>query len=256
MERRFPMIFGGYSVEVPEAHLVVNEKLPAPRFNWVQDVRCSPMRVTAFLERTLDHYYARALRPTFQIRSGQADRAVVHALGLAQYAGLGPSHRSHLLVWDPHEGEARLPPTSRDRTPTRLQDDEFGTLADLLVLPRQRQEVVRCLEVAETHPNPGERTVAYVARTPEGPRSVAIYARQGHHAGLFGVGTLPEARAQGWATDLVAGVLRAEAVRDGVPVVLSAEGARPPSPLLKMGFEFLESFDVYALTPEGDRKGF
>lgn len=259
IDRRFSFLFGGYGVELPEAHLVVNERLPAPRFNWVQDLRCSPGRATAFLERTLDHYYQRALRPTFEVRSEEVDPGIEKALGLAHYERQGPSRRRQLLRWEPGEGAARLGPSAGGdaaQVPAPLTDEELPAFAELLVLPRQQPEVVRCLQVAQTHPNPGERVAVYAVRGPSGLRSVALYLRQGGHAGLFAVGTRPEDRSRGLATELVAGVLRAEALPQAVPVVLSFEGPKPPAPLLRLGFEPLVSFDVFALAPEVDRRGF
>jgi ribosomal protein S18 acetylase RimI-like enzyme len=256
-DRRFSYLFGGYGVELPEAHLVVNERLPAPRFNWVQDLRCAPGRVTAFLERTLDHYYQRALRPTFELRSGEIDAGIEKALGLADYVRLAPERRRQLLRWDPARAGALVrarPPGAN--APAPLSDEELPAFAELLVLSRQQPEVVRCIQVAQAHPNPGEKVAAYAIRGTSGLRSVALFARHGREAGLFAVGTRPEDRSQGLATELVAAVLRAEALPEGIPVVLSLEGPEPPAPLVGLGFEPLQSFDVFAIGPAGERKGF
>lgn len=258
-ERQFSQLFGGYSVEVPEGHLVVNEKVPVPRFNFVQNVRCSPGRVAAFMERTLEHYYQRALRPTFELPTDTSQPAVEKALRLAGYEPRGEEHRRHLLVLDPPSGAALPPPRGSSGLEVEVVgEEELDTVVDLLVeaQARFREEVRRYLEVAMSHPNPRERVVPYLARTSGGPVSSGILLAHRASCGLFGVGTQTSARERGFATTLVAEILRREQGGLPGPLCISAEGRNPPRPLLALGFELWASFDVYALSADSRRQGF
>ena len=66
-ERQFVLTLGGFALEIPGATLVTHEKIPVPRFNFVQEMGVGRERQTAFFERALDHYFQRALRPTFRV---------------------------------------------------------------------------------------------------------------------------------------------------------------------------------------------
>lgn len=244
-------------MELSEAHLVVNEKVPVPRFNFVQDARCGAGRVAAFVERTLEHYYQRALRPTFELPKDVHQPALEHALELSGYLPKGREHRRHLLLWN---GQGP-PPAVSNRDEVRvetLSDDELPTLVDLLVESnaRYREEVRRYLEVGMGHPNPGERVVPYVARTGSGAVSFGVLLSHATGSGLYAVGTPTSERARGYASRLVAEVLRREAPRSPFPFCISAQGTTPPRPLLEMGFEVGQSFEVFEMSAETARKGF
>ncbi len=66
-ERQFVLTLGGFALEVAGATLVTHERIPAPRFNFVQVEGVGAERQAAFFERALDHYFQRALRPTFRL---------------------------------------------------------------------------------------------------------------------------------------------------------------------------------------------
>lgn len=252
-ERAFCELFGGYAVELPGAVLVVNEKVPVPRFNWVQNVRCADGRVAALLEQALQHYYQRALRPTFELPVDLPQAHLARGLLGQGYHDRGASRRRHLLVWE-GAPRPRSASSSGGLQVEPLEEEHFGQLVDLLAEERFKEELHRYLVTATTSPNPGERTVPYWARDPEGPVSFGLYHRQGPVSALFGVGTVPARRGAGAATALVAGVLEREKV-DG-PLLVASEGAHPPAPLLKLGFELWGSYEVYALTDEAARQGF
>ncbi len=260
-ERHFCELFAGHAVELTEAHLVVNEKVPVPRFNYVQDARCGPGRTAAFLERTLEHYYQRALRPAFELPLRPSQPPLVEALRLMGYLSRGEDHHRHLLVWSGARpvpsGAARSDPDGELQV-DRVPEDELGTFVDLLVesQARYREEVRRYLEVAIAHPHPGERVVPYVARAREGPVSFGLFHAHGAASGLFAVGTATTAREKGYATALVREVLAKEGRGAPLPLCLSAEGRVPPRPLLELGFEVWASFERFELSEEARKKGF
>ncbi|HTT45035.1 MAG TPA: hypothetical protein VMH38_03340, partial [Thermoplasmata archaeon] len=66
-ERQFVLTLGGFALELAGATLVTHEKLPVPRFNFVQELGVGRERQTTFFEHALDHYFQRALRPTFRV---------------------------------------------------------------------------------------------------------------------------------------------------------------------------------------------
>lgn len=254
-ERRLSQIFGGYTVELPGAHLVVNEKVPVPRFNWVQDVRCGPGRVTALLERVFDHYYQRALRPIVELPSDLPQPWLVKALGMAGYLPKGPEHRRHLMVWDgfPRPEEAPRTPSLRIEP---VPAEEIDLFVDFLIEPKHRTEVYRSLETVMVHPNAGEIALPYVARVAEDPVAFGLFHRYGAASALFAVGTVAKERRKGFATSLVAEIVRREGPRSPSPLLISMEGERPPRPLVTMGFVPWASFDRYELSDEAGKKGF
>ncbi|MCI4365333.1 MAG: hypothetical protein L3K10_04640, partial [Thermoplasmata archaeon] len=66
-ERQFVKTLGGFVLGIAGAELVTHERIPLPRFNFVVVGDVSLERGTAFFERVLDHYFQRALRPTFRV---------------------------------------------------------------------------------------------------------------------------------------------------------------------------------------------
>ena len=261
-ERHFSELLGGYSVELAEAHLVVNEKVPVPRFNFVQDVRCGGGRVAAFVERTLEHYYQRALRPTFEVPLDAPREGVRRALGLAGYDSRGETHLRHLLVWDRTQTPARVlaagPNGDHELTVEPLEEDELDVFVDLVAESqmRFREEVRRYVEVGMSHPNPGERVVPYVARKRGEPVSFGLFLAHPGASGLFAVGTATSAREQGCASALVAEVLRREGARAADPLCISAEGQAPPRPLLELGFRPWATFEIFELSGSAAKKGY
>ncbi|MCI4367196.1 MAG: hypothetical protein L3K08_05550, partial [Thermoplasmata archaeon] len=63
-ERGFVRLLGGYTVGLAGGTLLVNERIPVPRFNIVQSVRVARTRQAQFFESALDHYFQRGVRPS------------------------------------------------------------------------------------------------------------------------------------------------------------------------------------------------
>lgn len=249
--RSLALVMGGYALEVPGAIMVVNEKVPVPRFNWVQDVRQSPGRVLAFVERALEHYYQRALRPTFDLRVGPTQDLLVRSLGLAGYRSLGPTGRRHLLLRD-----AAPPPASSSTsrlTVRAAEDAEIVRVADFLAEGRFQEEVLRCLEVVVAHPNPGERFVPYLGWEGKTPVAVGLLHCTEGTAGLHALASLPQVRGRGHATELLRAILRD--LPSPMRVWMTVEGETVARPVRDLGFRTLSTFDVFALDEARSAKG-
>ncbi len=242
-DRAFALLFGGYAVELPEATLVVNERVPVPRFNYAQDVRVSRGRTSAFLERTLEHYYQRALRPSFELPCGLAQPELVRALEDQGFEKRGGAPRE-IFAWRPQP----LPELDGRYQVRPAREEERTDFATFYAEERFREELVRYLDVAESHPNQGDRTVAYLALAGGEWVAAGLFHRSAYGSTLHGVATKPESRGRGAASALVAGVLREEGPGATLPFALSVPGGRP-SPLLKLGFVPALSYDVYSLAP-------
>jgi ribosomal protein S18 acetylase RimI-like enzyme len=251
-EREFVQVFGGYAVEIPGGTLVVNEKVAVPRFNYVQDVRVAPHRLLAFVERALEHYYQRALRPTFELPRDLDQPHLDRALGKAGYAPSGDDHQVHLLAWDP--GTSLI---SRDEgiRVERVPEEERPTFAGFWTVDRYQEEVVRSLDVTEAHPNPTERLVPYLAMRGGEALGVATYYAYRGVRGIHAVAVRPEGRGQGVATALVREVLRCEAGSDPGPLGLRVEGREVPGALRDLGFRPVATFDTYVLDLVVARQG-
>lgn len=249
--RSLALVMGGYAVEVPGATMVVNEKVPVPRFNWVQDVQQSPGRVLAFVERALEHYYQRALRPTFDLRAGVSQDLLVRCLGEAHYRSRGPTGRRHLLL----RGAAEPPP---GRPPSTLEarvaeEEDLDSVVDFLAEGRFREEVWRSLEVVIAHPNPGERFVPYLGWDEGKPVAVGLLHHTAGAAGLHALASLPEARGRGHATSLLNAILRD--LSPPARLWMTLEGESVARPVREMGFETVASFEVFELDETHARKG-
>jgi GNAT superfamily N-acetyltransferase len=243
--RAFPQLFGGYAVEWPGGTLVVNERVPTSRFNFVQDVRLAPGRVLAFVEKALEHYYQRALRPTFELPDDLSQPGTVRALLQAGYVPQGPERSRKLLL---REGGGSPPADPRYRVRPAGEED-LGTFLGFLTEPRHQMELYRYLEEDIFHPQPGERTIPYLAWRGEDPVAVALFHEEGPVRGIHGVATGPRYRGQGAASGLVAGILRAEEHPPSRRWVLAYDGPGTPRALGALGFGPALSFETYALPP-------
>ena len=68
LHRSFVVALGGFVLEFAGGALVTHERIAVPAFNYVDLDRLAPDRQTAFFERALDHYFQRAIRPSFRAR--------------------------------------------------------------------------------------------------------------------------------------------------------------------------------------------
>ncbi len=241
--RALPLLFGGYAVEWPGGTLVVNERVPASRFNFVQDVRLGPGRILAFVEKALEHYYQRALRPTFELPPELPQPGTISALAKAGYLSQGPDRCRTVLLRE--EGELPAPDLRYQVRP--VSEEELRTFLGFLAEPRHQMELNRYLEEDVSHPQPGERTVPYLAWRGEDPVAVALFHEAGPVRGIHAVATEPRHRGSGAASAMVAEILRAEARPPGYPWALFREGPGVPEPLRDLGFRVVLSFETYGL---------
>ena len=251
LSRDFVAAFGGYSVEIPGAYLVVNEKVPVPRFNYVQDVVQAPGRVLAFIEKALEHYYQRALRPTIEVPRDVSQPALHRAIRAGGFTSRGASHDRRLLVWEGFPADSPTPPgASPPYQVLPVAEDDLESFVDLWTPRRYRDEILRYFDVVLTHPNPWERLVPYEIREEERILGLAVFYENRGVRGLPVVATVPDARSRGLATMLVSEILRREAREASYPVSLWLEGPRAPAPLVRLGFRERAVYEVYALPEE------
>jgi len=239
-ERQFVLTLGGFALEMAGATLVTHEKLPVPRFNFVQELGVGRERQTPFFERALDHYFQRALRPTFRVPLPAPDHVDA---GLRRF-GFRP--RAAPLVLLLATGEAPPPPsgpvTVRAALPT-----EVDLVTSFWVAERERPEFRTALEVAWVHPNPHERLLPIFASLNDRVVASALLYRYRSSVGIHAVATTPSARGQGAASDLVAFALREAPLGPGARYSIFADSARLVARLEKLGFRTARSFQEYEL---------
>src|SRR5580658_8952462 len=199
-ERGFVRLLGGYTVGLAGGILLVNERIPVPRFNVVQTVHVARARQAQFFEAALDHYFQRALRPDFRVPTPVPPH-VDNAL-----RQLGFRHREPPEAWliaGPDRPAPIAVPGVR-----RVRTEELPELVRLWAGAREGIELQRHLEVGMNHPNPGEEESPMVATGPEGVlTSAAVAYRRDDCLDIEAVTTLREHRGRGSATNLVRGIL-------------------------------------------------
>lgn len=241
-ERRFVVTLGGIALEIAGATLVTHEKLPAPRFNFVQELGVGPERQTAFFERALDHYFQRALRPTFRVPRPVPDHLDA---GLRRF-GFRP--RSNPLVLLLSTGSA--PRRTGGPVEVRVASPrELDLVAGFWAAERERAEFRAALDIVLHHPNPHERLVPLLADIEGRPGACALVYRYRSSAGIYGVATQPESRGRGGASDLVAYARVAEPVGSGVRLSIWADSERLERRLESLGFRRGRAFVEYELPP-------
>lgn len=247
-ERGFLRSFGGYSVGWSGGTLLVNERIPVPRFNFVQVVRVAPERLTAFLEVALDHYFQRALRPSFRI-ARPAPPAIEAALRTVAFRPTA-EEETWLVAGPerPHRPSLGPPP---ELVPESRQDE----LVDLWIGEKGREEFRRHLEVGRHHPNPGEQLEARSTKSPDGAlRCVGLAYRRGSTLLLEGIATPEELRGQGAATEWVHGVLGTPIARESEYVALRTTVPRLAGRLAPLGFAPALVSRIYELPPDAQLK--
>ena len=239
-ERQFVLTLGGFALEVPGATLVTHEKIPVPRFNFVQEMGVGPERQTAFFERALDHYFQRALRPTFRVPLPVPAHVDT---GLRR---LGFRPRSIPLVLLLSSGER---PTSygADVEVRVAEHRDIDLVASFWTSEPERPEFRTALDVAWSHPNPHERLVPLLASLGGEPVASALVYRYRTSAGIHAVATRPSSRGRGAASHLVAFALESAPVGEGVRYSIFADSARLESRLERLGFRRARAFQEYEL---------
>ncbi|MGA8541986.1 MAG: GNAT family N-acetyltransferase [Thermoplasmata archaeon] len=240
-ERQFVLTLGGFALEIAGAYLVTHEKLPVPRFNFVQELGVGRERQSAFFERALDHYFQRALRPTFRVPLPAAP----HVDSGLRHFGFRPRPAPLVLLLDhpddlPHPAEK--PSGVRPAVP-----GEIDLVASFWTSERERPEFRAALDVAWNHPNPHERLVPLLAFRSGEAVSAALVYRYRTSVGIHAVATRPSARGQGGASDVVRYALAAEVAGPGVRYSIFADSARLEGRLRSLGFSPTRSFREYEL---------
>ncbi|HEV2316341.1 MAG TPA: GNAT family N-acetyltransferase [Thermoplasmata archaeon] len=244
-ERELVHTLGGFSLQFAGGTLVTNERIPIPRFNFVSQVAVARERTAAFFERALDHYFQRALRPAFHL-DGHTPPHLLETL--ARFGFRARTQPRSLLVWTgprPELGDTEL--ETRPADPDEL-DRALAFWSDL----REQAELRRALEVAWTHPNPGERVLPILALADGQPVSAALLHRYGNVWGIYGVATEVEARGRGAASALVLW-----AVTSGIPSteerkIIWSDHRRITARLVRLGFRTVVEHKVFELDPSAE----
>ncbi len=245
-EREFIHGLGGYSFGIAGGTLVVNERVPVPRFNFVTDVAVSRHRMTGFFETVLDHYFQRALRPEFLLPEPPPGH-LVEVLGRLGF--LPRTENRSVLLCDRTVPAAPVPPTHSVR---RAAPEEIGTIVDFLVSARERAELARGLEVLWAHPNPEEEMIPVLAWDADRPVAAALLHRFRGIWGVHSVATQPESRGRGAASRLIYGSLHEILPEGPEPVAAWADHPRVRGRLERLGFHEVGRFRVFVLDPQAE----
>jgi GNAT superfamily N-acetyltransferase len=240
VERQFILALGGFALEFPGATLVTHERIPVPRFNFAQEVVVARERIAALFERSLDHYFQRALRPSFRVPlpvPGFLARA------LEQLGFRSSSAPLTLLL------STRAPDVTSDGGVTIRPaiPDELDAVVSFWSALHERDELRRAIDVAWHHPNPEETLVPWMAFQEEEPVSASLVYRFRSASGIFAVATRAAVRGQGAATALVAEILRDRPPSEDAPVSIWSESARLERRLERLGFAAARRYAVFTL---------
>lgn len=242
-ERHFVKTLGGFVLGIAGAELVTHERIPIPRFNFVQVTGVDRGRQSAFFERALDHYFQRALRPTFRVPIPEAEHV---ATGLVRF-GFRP--RPHPIVLLVGATERVAPPVTELRV-RPAANAELDEVVSLLVGDPGRAEFRAAVEVAWHFPNPGEQLTPVVATRGDRVVSAALRYERAGTAGLHFITTGAGDRGQGAASALVGGSFAPGSIAPNAIPFLFADSARLEGRLRSLGFAPVLSFREYALPPE------
>jgi len=247
-ERQFVLTLGGFALEIAGAALVTHEKLPVPRFNFVQELGVGRERQAAFFEHALDHYFQRALRPTFRVPRPVPDHVDA---GLRRF-GFVPKASPLVLLLAGGAVTRPTDPAIEVRTATRR---DLDLIASFWTSERERPEFRTALDVAWMHPNPHETLVPLLAMLEGDVVSAALAYRYRSAVGIHAVATRPSARGRGAASDLVQFAVAKEVTGPGAGYSIFSDSARLQRRLESLGFRPARSFTVYEL-PRSAELGF
>ena len=239
-ERQLVHTLGGFTLELAGAALVTHEKLPVPRFNFVQELGVGRERQTAFFEHALDHYFQRALRPTFRV-----PRPVPSHVdsGLRRF-GFLPKDDALVLMLSTGGAPHLAPPNVDVR---EAKHDELDLVASFWTGERERPEFRTALDIAWTHPNPNERLVPLLASLEGGVVSAALAYRYRRSVGLHAVATRTPARGRGAASALVTYAVAKEVAGPAEVYAILADSERLERRLESLGFRAARAFTEYEL---------
>jgi len=239
-ERQFVLTLGGFALEVAGATLVTHEKLPVPRFNFVQELGVGRERQTAFFEHALDHYFQRALRPTFRVPEPVPDHLDT---GLRRF-GFRPKEAPLVLMLS---GESEHPaiPADVEVRPARRQ--ELDLVASFWTGERERPEFRTALDITWAHPNPNERLIPLIATLGSEAVAAALVYRYCNVAGIHAVATRVPARGRGAASAIVAFARHHDPAGPVASYSIFADSPRLERRLESLGFRPARSFTEYEL---------
>lgn len=244
-EQYFIRSLGGFVLGIAGAELVTNERLPLPRFNFVQVRQVSQDRRTAFFERALDHYFQRALRPTFRV----SEPVPAHVNSSLQSLGFR-ERPDRLSLRVPATPAPRPSASGFEVRPAR--ETEFDEFLSLWTGERDRPELRTAVDVVWHHPNPDERLTPVVATHDGHVVSAGLLYEHLGVAGLHFIATRPGERGQGAASALVTGVFGAGGPGALPRGFLFADSPRLNARLASLGFRLLREYVVYELPPEAE----
>ncbi len=243
-ERELVLTLGGFALEQAGGVMVLNERIPVPRFNFVQYIRVHRNRQSAFLERALDHYFQRALRPSIRVERPVPDFLEDSLRRLGFRAGPNPMT---LLLRARSSADLSTDPRYEVRPSTST---EVPSVAGFWAGASEQEELVRALDVAVHHPNPDEIVAPIVALRNGTPVSAALLHSYRASIGIHAVVTRSVDRGQGAATALVSGILQPPLVAaSGAPVAMWSENPRLTEHLRPLGFEVRREYSVFELAP-------
>jgi GNAT superfamily N-acetyltransferase len=242
-ERQFVLTLGGFALEIPGATLVTHERIPAPRFNFVQEMGVGPERQAAFFERALDHYFQRALRPTFRVPLPVPS----HVGDGLRRLGFRPRPGTLALLLSTDQAPETVAP---EVTVRRAEPGEIDLVASFWSTPEERPEFRTALEIAWRHPNPHEQLAPLLAFLDGAPVASALVYRYRTSAGIHAVATQPSARGRGAASELVAFAREQDPVGPGPRYSILADSPRLEARLGRLGFRRARAFQEYELPPE------
>jgi len=241
LERRFVLALGGFAHEIAGATLVTFERVPSEPFNFGDIGPVSPLRLTALVERSLDHYFQRAIRPVFRVAEpvpAGLDAALRRVGFRRDGAGL------RVLVSSPRAAR----PRASGLVVRRASHDELDTLVSLWAPPRERLELRAAIDNAWCHPNPAEELVPFLATRGETPVGAAMVYVFGRSRALVLTAAGPGRPSAAGASALVSTALRDD---PGRPLWTVAP-ARPGDPDPPDGFRVVGTLRRYRLSPAAE----
>jgi hypothetical protein len=242
-DRCFVLAAGGYSLELAGGSLVTHERIPVPKFNHALVRRLGPGRQSAFFERALDHYFQRAIRPTFRVE-GPVPEHIDRTLGQLAFRRRPNPYR---LLWARPHSNARAAEGIAVR---EAGTGELDTIVGFWTDGPNREELRRSLDVVWNRPNSGERLVPLLAERDGVPVGSAVVLEQPPVASLHGVATVPDDRDHGIASSLVAFALGAPDPAIVGAVVFGTDASSAGPRLEPLGFSALRELVEYELPPD------